>query len=123
MPDNSFDALGLSLSQLSKELDQVEKDTRLLAQFCGSQDEHRQFADSIREQQLAARRTAEQLRLEVEYSTDTPKDEHTARLNLIESQMRKQQREFRAALLKYKGNSASAAKKERELLLSGAATP
>ncbi|ORX70971.1 hypothetical protein DL89DRAFT_257133 [Linderina pennispora] len=81
------------------------------------------FADSIREQQLAARRTAEQLRLEVEYSTDAPKDEHTARLNLIESQMRKQQREFRAALLKYKGNSASAAKKERELLLSGAATP
>ncbi|KAJ2778065.1 Vesicle transport protein S20 [Coemansia interrupta] len=114
----------IQLRQLSSELDEVEKDISLLAEFSGSRDEHRQIADSIRDQLRGAERLVERLQVDIE-DIQEPKlqkevqgklDEHTRRIQSL-------QRAFRTAVLRFRDNTASTARRERELLLSGAATP
>ncbi|KAJ1792468.1 Vesicle transport protein S20 [Coemansia sp. RSA 2167] len=97
--------------QLDDELTEAEKDTVLLSKFSGSRAEHEQLASSIREQQRRAERLIERLR-----TTNTDTSEH-------EQRTKKLQRSFRSALLQYRPNTRAQAQQERNLLLSGAATP
>ncbi|KAJ2137622.1 Vesicle transport protein S20 [Coemansia sp. RSA 678] len=97
--------------QLDNELTEAEKDTVLLSKFSGSRAEHEQLASSIREQQRRAERLIERLR-----TTNTDTSEH-------EQRTKKLQRSFRSALLQYRPNTRTQAQQERNLLLSGAATP
>ncbi|KAJ2176635.1 Vesicle transport protein S20, partial [Coemansia sp. RSA 551] len=96
---------------LDDELTEAEKDTVLLSKFSGSRAEHEQLASSIREQQRRAERLIERLR-----TTNTDTSEH-------EQRTKKLQRSFRSALLQYRPNTHAQAQQERNLLLSGAATP
>ncbi|KAJ2673299.1 Vesicle transport protein S20 [Coemansia sp. RSA 1085] len=101
---------------LQGDLDDVEKSTEVLSKFSGSRSEHQRLADSIREQQRNAERLLQRL----------DADSSTADSDKIKEQQQRAktlQRQFRAALLQYRSNTRANAQKERELLLSGAATP
>ncbi|KAJ2082384.1 Vesicle transport protein S20 [Coemansia sp. RSA 988] len=112
------------LRELVTELDELEADIELLGKFSGPQDEQRRLSDSIREQQRTAERLLERVRLAAEdYGADQQQKTAQRRVHEQEQRAKQQQRSFRSAVLKYRGNVAAAAKKERELLLSGAATP
>ncbi|KAJ2808533.1 Vesicle transport protein S20 [Coemansia guatemalensis] len=112
------------LRELATELDELEADIVLLGKFSGPRDEQRRLSDSIREQQRTAERLIERLRLAAEdYGAEQQQTAIQERVHEQEQRAKQQQRSFRSALLKYQGNVAAAAKKERELLLSGAATP
>ncbi|KAJ1997807.1 Vesicle transport protein S20, partial [Coemansia thaxteri] len=109
---------------LAADLDDAEKDVALLSKFSGSQNDHRQFADSVRNQQRAAERILQQLQADVEdCCADSRRAVLTEAIEREERRSRELQRAFRRALLQYRTNAAGAAKRERELLLSGAATP
>ncbi|KAJ2489745.1 Vesicle transport protein S20 [Coemansia sp. RSA 2050] len=125
MPDTIvLDSLGIQLGQLVGEHDEMEKDIALLGKFSGSREDHRQFADSVRSQQRAAERIQQQLIADVEDCGDEKRQaELKEPLEREEGRSRALQRAFRQALLQYRPNAAGAAKQERELLLSGAATP
>ncbi|KAJ2744722.1 Vesicle transport protein S20 [Coemansia sp. BCRC 34301] len=125
MPDSPvLDSLGIQLGQLVAELDEVEKDVVLLGKFSGSREEHRQFADSVRIQQRAAERIQQQLVADLEdCESDKRRAELKEPLEREEQRSKSLQRAFRQALLQYRPNAAGAAKRERELLLSGATTP
>ncbi|PIA14209.1 Sec20-domain-containing protein, partial [Coemansia reversa NRRL 1564] len=104
--------------------DELEVDIALLGKFSGPRDEQRRLSDSIREQQRTAERLIERLQLVVEdYDVEQQQIKIQARVQEQEQRAKQQQRSFRSALLKYRGNVEALAKKERELLLSGAATP
>ncbi|KAJ2791046.1 Vesicle transport protein S20, partial [Coemansia linderi] len=125
MPDSIvLDNLGILLGQLVGEHDEIEKDIALLGKFSGTREDHRQFADSVRSQQRAAERIQQQLIADVE-DCDNEKRQAELKepLEREEKRSRALQRAFRQALLQYRPNAAGAAKQERELLLSGAATP
>ncbi|KAI9502428.1 Vesicle transport protein S20 [Coemansia spiralis] len=98
------------LRTLSRDLDHAENDIAALGKFSGPRDEHRELSDAIRNQLRAVDRALARLEL------DTDTTELKARSLSV-------QRGFRQALLKYKENIAKTTKMERELLLSGAATP
>ncbi|KAJ2022022.1 Vesicle transport protein S20 [Coemansia sp. S85] len=125
MPDSIvLDNLGILLGQLVGEHDEIEKDIALLGKFSGTREDHRQFVDSVRSQQRAAERIQQQLIADVE-DCDNEKRQAELKepLEREEKRSRALQRAFRQALLQYRPNAAGAAKQERELLLSGAATP
>ncbi|KAJ1843150.1 Vesicle transport protein S20, partial [Coemansia sp. RSA 2703] len=124
MPAQEIPVFDIPLKQLTGELDEVEKDISLLAEFSGSRDEHKQIADSIRDQLRGAERLVERLQIDIDdiHAPGLQKevqgklDEHTKRIQSL-------QRAFRTAVLRFRDNTASTARRERELLLSGAATP
>ncbi|KAJ2389791.1 Vesicle transport protein S20 [Coemansia sp. RSA 2603] len=124
MPAQEVPVFDIPLKQLAGELDEVEKDISLLAEFSGSRDEHKQIADSIRDQLRGAERLVERLQIDIDdiHTSGLQKevqgklDEHTKRIQSL-------QRAFRTAVLRFRDNTASTARRERELLLSGAATP
>ncbi|KAJ2818707.1 Vesicle transport protein S20, partial [Coemansia erecta] len=109
--EGEFDLSAAWLKQLGDELDEAEKDVELLSKFSGNRSEHQRLADSIREQQRGAERLVERLRV-----SDLDTEQQQLRIKQL-------QRKFRAALLQYRPNTRANAQRERELLLSGAATP
>lgn len=111
--------IDITKRQIVSQLDELEGDIALLSKFDGSRDGHRQFAESIRSQQRTTDRLIEQLRMNMELENDD-KQEFVAEQ---ENRSKQLQRSFRAALLKYQPNTRNIAQRERELLLSGAATP
>ncbi|KAJ1958849.1 Vesicle transport protein S20, partial [Dipsacomyces acuminosporus] len=123
---NTLDNLTATLGHLSAEFDQVEKDIELLRQFGGSRDDFQQFSTSLRDQLRALERLSEQLSVELEdhyYDSDSQRQELQETLGKLDKRKVTLQRSFRSALLQYRINSTNSAKKERELLLSGATTP
>ncbi|KAJ1890423.1 Vesicle transport protein S20 [Kickxella alabastrina] len=116
--------MDIQLSQLSAELDEIEKDIVLLSQFSGSRDEHRQFADSVRDQQRTAERLIERALINLDDIQEAKlKSKVQATISQQQNRTKNLQRAFRTALLQYRANAAGSAKRDRELLLSGAATP
>ncbi|KAI7827221.1 Sec20-domain-containing protein [Kickxella alabastrina] len=112
------------LSQLSAELDEIEKDIVLLSQFSGSRNEHRQFADSVRDQQRTAERLIERALINLDDIQEAKlKSKVQATISQQQNRTKNLQRAFRTALLQYRANVAGSVKRDRELLLSGAATP
>ncbi|KAJ2723684.1 Protein transport protein sec20 [Coemansia sp. Benny D115] len=124
MPATEADEVGIQLAQLESELDEVEKDIKLLGQFSGSRQEHDQFAESLRDQQRAFDRQIDRLLLDYEDHPDSKlRSTITDAATQLQTRASRLQRAFRSALLQYRTNAAGSAKRERELLLSGAATP
>ncbi|KAJ1808018.1 Vesicle transport protein S20, partial [Coemansia sp. RSA 2598] len=113
------------LTQLDREMDTLGKDIQELAEFDGNREEHRQLSDSLRDEQRALERQLERLQLEIDGLThDTSAAAQlNSRVEQLGKRLQGMQRTFRAALLKYRGNVRGSARREREMLLSGAATP
>ncbi|KAJ2712609.1 Vesicle transport protein S20 [Coemansia spiralis] len=111
------------LRQLAAELAAVEADIEQLREFSGSREEHRRLADSIREQQRGAERLAEQLRASAEECSDAREQGALEEaIGRCDTRAKQVQRSFRLALLQHRANTAATAKRERDLLLSGATT-
>ncbi|KAJ1723293.1 Vesicle transport protein S20 [Coemansia erecta] len=124
MPAQETPESDIQLKQLSNELDEVEKDISLLAEFSGSRDEHRQIADSIRDQLRGAERLVERLHVDIDdIQAPVPQKEAQSKLDKHTRRIQTLQRAFRTAALRFRDNAAGTARRERELLLSGAATP
>ncbi|KAJ1942427.1 Vesicle transport protein S20, partial [Kickxella alabastrina] len=116
--------IDIQLSQLSAELDEIEKDIVLLSQFSGSRNEHRQFADSVRDQQRIAERLIERALINLDDIQEAKlKSKVQATISQQQNRTKNLQRAFRTALLQYRANVVGSVKRDRELLLSGAATP
>ncbi|KAJ1878792.1 hypothetical protein H4R99_000090 [Coemansia sp. RSA 1722] len=121
-----YEELETQLAQLGRDMDAVEKDIQELGEFDGSRVEHRRICDSLRDEQRALERQLERLQLDIDgLAPETPA--LVARLqppvDLLTKRLISMQRRFRASVLKYRDNLHGNAKREREMLLSGAATP
>ncbi|KAJ2611588.1 Protein transport protein sec20 [Coemansia sp. RSA 1804] len=130
MVSADFQLLEPQLRSIADDLDQAESDIGLLGEFSGTRDEHLRLAESIREQHRAAERVLErvELELELEPGIDSPHEDSGApsgvssRVAGLRARLDGTQRDFRRALLRYRGNTERAAREERALLLSGATT-
>ncbi|KAJ1734825.1 Protein transport protein sec20 [Coemansia sp. Benny D160-2] len=126
MVSADFQLLEPQLRSIADDLDQAESDIGLLGEFSGTRDEHLRLAESIREQHRAAERVLE--RVEMELEVDSPHEDSGApsgvsgRVAGLRARLDSVQRDFRRALLRYRGNTERAAREERALLLSGATT-
>ncbi|KAJ2157361.1 Protein transport protein sec20 [Coemansia sp. RSA 552] len=118
MPAEEFNLPKAWLQQLDADLKELEHDIGVLSKFGGERDEHRRFAESIREQQRGAERLLERLQVAADDDDDALREQVALRT----AQVDQQRRLFRSALLQYRGNAAKTARQEREQLLSGATT-
>ncbi|KAJ2871655.1 Vesicle transport protein S20 [Coemansia asiatica] len=125
--DNQLaEQLEVQLTQLSRDMDALERDINELAEFSGNREEHRQLGDSLRDEQRAMERQLDRLQLDIS-GLGHEEEPVAMQLSGLVERLRKRlgclQRKFRAALLRYRGNVQGSAKKKREMLLSGAVTP
>ncbi|KAJ2504200.1 Protein transport protein sec20 [Coemansia sp. RSA 2049] len=127
MVSADFQLLEPQLRSIADDLDQAESNIGLLGEFSGTRDGHLRLAESIREQHRAAERVLE--RVEMELEVDSPQEGDSgapsgvsSRVAGLRARLDSVQRDFRRALLRYRGNTERAAREERALLLSGATT-